>query len=374
MEAATTRVTSHAFRDVIGRFATGVTVVTSRDDEGDHGMTASAVSSLSLDPPMLLVCINRRSRTGDALRRSGRFTVNVLADDQAAAAERFATPSDDRFAGVPTTRGPFGTLVLEGSLAHIDCHVEDAVAAATHHIIIGRVEWVAARDAAPLAYFRGQFGQLHPARDDAVTQHLRQRILSEDCGVLDRATLATELDVDVGRIDRALAALRAEGLVTGDPLEGYHAAPVDIGAIDDALSARLAIELGAVELVADHGDGQRVAELRRLADNTVALFEDARVTDIAAYAAANTAFHEELVRLSGSVALLDSYRRLSLQGILVRGVVEDHALTRAHADDHVEIADAVAAGDPAQARAAIQRHTDRARATHRAASGPGTSS
>lgn len=370
MDTAASPVTSQAFRDVIGRFATGVTVVTSRDDGGDHGMTASAVSSLSLDPPMLLVCINQRSRTGDAIRVSGRFTVNVLAEHQAATAQRFATQAGDRFADVPTTRGPAGTLLLDGCLAHIDCHVEDAVAAATHHIIIGRVERVAARDGAPLAYFRGQFGQLHPARDDSVTQCLRERVLSEDGGPLDREALATELDADIGRIDRALMALRAEGLVAGDPVEGYRVAPVDIRAIDDALTARLAIELGALELAADFGDARLVAELRRRADSTVALFEGDHVTDINAYATANTAFHEELVRLGGSLALLDSYRRLSLQGIIVRGVVERHALSSAHAHDHVEIAEAVAARDVSRAREAIQRHTDRARATHRAASGP----
>lgn len=368
MDVAATPVSSQAFRDVIGRFATGVTVVTSRDGGGDHGMTASAVSSLSLDPPMLLVCMNQRSRTGDAVRDSGRFTVNVLAEHQAATAQRFATPADDRFTGVPITRGLFGTLLLDGCLAHIDCRVEDAVAAATHHIIIGRVERVAARDGTPLAYFRGQFGQLHPARDDWVTQSLRELVLSEDGGALDREALATELDVDDGRIERALVALRAEGLVAGDPVEGYRAAPVDIRAIDDALTARLAIELGALELATGLRDARRVAELRRRADATVALFDGDHVTDINAYAAANTAFHEELVRVSGSVALLDSYRRLSLQGILVRGVVEQHALGSAQAHDHVEIAEAVADGDVASAREAIHRHTDRARATHRAAS------
>lgn len=235
MGASDTPVTGQAFRDVIGRFATGVTVVTSRDDDGDHGMTATAVSSLSLDPPMLLVCVNRRSRTGDAVRASGRFTINVLAEDQAATAQRFALHADDRFAAVATTRGPLGTLLLDGCLAHIDCTVDAALRVATHHIITGLVQRVDARDGAPLAYFRGQFGQLHPARDDTVTQRLRERILSGETVGLDPPALAGELGTDVGRIDRALSALRVEGLVVGDPVDGYRPAPVDLRAIDDVL-------------------------------------------------------------------------------------------------------------------------------------------
>lgn len=360
-------VTSDAFRDVIGRFATGVTVVTTRDDGGDHGMTASAVSSLSLEPPMLLVCMHRRSRTGDAVRESRRFTVNVLAEDQAVAAQRFAMPAEDRFAGIATTRGPLGTLLLDGCLAHIDCVVEDLLAAATHHIVTARVQRVAARNGAPLAYFRGQFGQLHPTREDAVTQTLRERVLAGVTGDLQPRGLAAELDADVGRVDRALATLRAEGLVVGDPLDGYRAAPVDHEAVGDALDARLGIELGAVELAVGRADPGDVAELRRLAARTAELL-DTDAVDVPGYATADTAFHERLVGLAGSAALLDAYRRLSLHGVLVRDVAEA-ALGRGHGEDHLAIADAVAAGDLAGARAAIRRHTARARAVHTRSAG-----
>ncbi len=366
MDTSATPVTGQAFRDVIGRFTTGVTVVTSRDDDGDHGMTASAVSSLSLEPPMLLVCVNRRSRTGDAVRASGRFTINVLAEDQASTAQRFARHGEDRFADVATTRGPLGTLLLGGCLAHIDCTVDDALGAATHHIIIGLVQRVDAREGRPLAYFRGQFGQLQPARDDAVTRRLRERILSQRSVALDPAALATELGTDVGRIDRALSALRADGLVAGDPVDGYRVAPVDLRAIDDAIDARLAIELGATDLAIAARDTSGMAELRRQAERTVAAFTDGRVTDVDEYTAADTAFHEQLVRLGGSAALLDSYRRLSLQGILLRAV-DRGLLTSDHAEDHVEIVEAMSAGDPTRTRQALRRHSDRARATHHAA-------
>jgi flavin reductase (DIM6/NTAB) family NADH-FMN oxidoreductase RutF/DNA-binding FadR family transcriptional regulator len=359
-------VSGDAFRDVIGRFATGVTVVTTRDGDGDHGMTASAISSLSLEPPMLLVCVHRRSRTAGAVRGSGHFTVNVLAEDQAAAAQRFATPVDDRFAGVATTRGPMGTLLLDGCLAHIDCEVEDLFAAATHHIVTGRVQRVAARAGAPLAYFRGQFGQLRPAREDAVTQVLRERVLAgvTDADLRPRA-LADELSTDVGRVDRALATLRAEGLVDGDPVDGYRAAPAGGDAVGDALDARLGIELGAVELAIGRADPADLEDLRRLAARVSSVLASPAV-DPAAYASANTAFHERLVGLAGSAALLDAYRRLSLHGILVRRITHSDALGGAHGADHLAIADALVAGDLTAARSAVRRHAERADGAHAA--------
>lgn len=90
--------TKESFRRVIGHFATGVTVITTRDGAEDRGATASAVSSLSLEPPMLLVCLNMRSGTQEVIRRSRVFGVNVLDEDQSALAERFALPGGGKFA------------------------------------------------------------------------------------------------------------------------------------------------------------------------------------------------------------------------------------------------------------------------------------
>ncbi|HUG86537.1 MAG TPA: flavin reductase, partial [Euzebya sp.] len=303
-------VTRNAFRDVIGRFATGVTVVTSHDDRGDHGLTASAVSSLSLDPPMLLVCVNRSSRTGDAIRASGVFTVNVLAEDQVALAHRFATTTDeDKFSGVATSRGPIGTLVLEGSLARIDCRVDTDVVAATHRIFLGAVVGVEGRDVPPLAYFRGQFGQLHLTRDDGLTAALRQRVLTTEHDTpVDVAALAAELGVDASAIDRALTVLRAEGLLAGDPVAGYRVAPLDPKRLAEAIDARTAIELGAAELAMGRASAADIAELRRLAEQSLALLIGGQADDMAFDGAADTAFHETLVRLAGVPALLDAHR------------------------------------------------------------------
>ncbi len=151
---------SEQFREVIGSFASGVTVVTTTLDGKAQGTTASAVSSLSLDPPMLLVCINEQSVTGKAIQQSGVFAVNVLSEDHDHYAERFARKGDDKFDGVETHSGDHGQPLLTGALAHLVCRVSEQVSAGTHVVFIAEVHEATARPGSPLAYYRGRFGRL----------------------------------------------------------------------------------------------------------------------------------------------------------------------------------------------------------------------
>src|SRR5215218_10195296 len=150
------------YRHVIGHFATGVTVITSRHDDTDHGATASAVSSVSLDPPSLLVCLNRSAVTETAVRESGTFAVNILRADQGELALRFAGRHGDKFDGVAVGRSAEGDPLLEGALARIECRVRDAVTGGTHTVFFGEVRNAEAAKADPLAYFRGRFGRVEP--------------------------------------------------------------------------------------------------------------------------------------------------------------------------------------------------------------------
>jgi flavin reductase (DIM6/NTAB) family NADH-FMN oxidoreductase RutF len=146
------------FREVVGHFLSGVTVITT-EDGCKYGVTASAVSSLSLDPPMLLVCLNQKLATADAIRRTGHFAVNILGSDHAALAAQFAVPHEDKFRNVEVHYGDSGSPLLSEALAQIECELADAVCAATHTVLMGRVISARARTGQPLAYFRGQFGQ-----------------------------------------------------------------------------------------------------------------------------------------------------------------------------------------------------------------------
>lgn len=154
------RLTPQEFRDVIGHFASGVTVITTALDGVPHGTTASAVASLSLEPPMLLICMSRSSATGQAVLRSGAFAVNILGEGDDELARRFAGKGDDKFAGVAVERGEHGQPLLVDALAQLVCRVTQQVEAATHIVFFGEVHEATARPGEPLAYYRGKFGRL----------------------------------------------------------------------------------------------------------------------------------------------------------------------------------------------------------------------
>ncbi|MBV9691200.1 MAG: flavin reductase family protein [Ktedonobacteraceae bacterium] len=151
------------FRQVIGHFASGVTVITAREHGTNYGLTASAVSSLTLEPPMLLVCINKNTGTQAAISRTRVFAVNILNEGQADLAYKFAKPQSDKFQGVEFCYGQFGEPLLAGALAHIECRVVTDVEAGTHRVFLAEVDQAKSYVGSPLIYFRGKFGYFDQA-------------------------------------------------------------------------------------------------------------------------------------------------------------------------------------------------------------------
>jgi len=151
------------FRAALGRFASGVTVLTVRSTEGtDLGMTATAFSSVSLTPPLILVCVDRDASAAPALREGVAFAVHILDESQADLSRRFASSDEDRFAGIASSRGDDGVPRLEGVLARLDCRVHAIHDGGDHIIVVGAVSGATTADAAPLLYFRGAYGRLTP--------------------------------------------------------------------------------------------------------------------------------------------------------------------------------------------------------------------
>lgn len=149
------------FRAILGRFATGVTIVTIRDRHGrDHGMTVTAFSSLSLSPPLVLVCIDNNATMASDMTQAESFTVNILSESQEPLSRRFAGLIDDRFAGLPITRGHLGNVVLSDVLAALECRIVARHPSGDHFIVIGEVEHGAIGDDRPLVYYRGGYTQL----------------------------------------------------------------------------------------------------------------------------------------------------------------------------------------------------------------------
>ncbi len=159
-------VDSAAFKEAMGRFAAGVTVVTVTTDDGrQRGMTATAVCSLSKDPPMLLVCVGKNSSTDRLLQDAGGFAVSFLAEDQVPFSNRFAGwgdgPADD-LSDLDAPTGPVsGAVWLPGSIAHVDCLTHRVVDGGDHNIYLGRIEAVDCpgdrADLRPLLYFAGSY-------------------------------------------------------------------------------------------------------------------------------------------------------------------------------------------------------------------------
>lgn len=150
-------------RDAMGCFATGITIVTTLDEEGvPAGLTANSFTSVSLDPPLLLVCIANGAGTAPLLRGAAHFGVNVLQIGQQPASNRFATKGQDRFSGLPWAPGQTGVPLLGGSLVSFECQREAVHEAGDHFILVGRVvraQFEPHRD--PLLYFRGKYRRLH---------------------------------------------------------------------------------------------------------------------------------------------------------------------------------------------------------------------
>jgi len=149
------------FRRILGRWATGVAVVAStRPDGAPCGMTANAFTSVSLDPPLVLICIQRSARAHDCIAAAGFFSVNVLGAEQERIARRFAAwDVADKFAGIAYRSETTGAPVLEDALAWIDCRVWASYAGGDHTIFVGQVVDGDARDGAPLLYFRGGYAR-----------------------------------------------------------------------------------------------------------------------------------------------------------------------------------------------------------------------
>jgi len=169
-----TPVTVESFKAAMGRFTAGVTVVTTHADGIDHGMTASAFCSLSLEPPLVLVCIKAKNQTYDLVKSAGSFIINILSRDHEAISNRFAGgyiddagrwqswPADrDKFADIGTTRSErSGALILDGCLANVDCTLETVHDGGDHGIFVGRIQAIALADGEqmdPLAYFGGRY-------------------------------------------------------------------------------------------------------------------------------------------------------------------------------------------------------------------------
>jgi flavin reductase (DIM6/NTAB) family NADH-FMN oxidoreductase RutF len=152
-----TKFDADLMKKVNRQFVTGVTVVTTMDREKPRGLAVNAFSSISLDPPMVMVCVQRTSSTYESLFRASHLAINILSTEQLDVVNRFASKSPDKFADVAWTPGAFGSPLLAKSSAQMEVEIRERLQASTHTIFICRVVDAAATDLHPMVYGAGRF-------------------------------------------------------------------------------------------------------------------------------------------------------------------------------------------------------------------------
>ncbi|PZQ13595.1 MAG: flavin reductase [Ancylobacter novellus] len=158
-------ISSTDLRSFAGHFATGVAVVTTKSPEGDlAGVTINAVTSLSLTPPLFLICLDHRSNTLGALLASGHFGLHFLSKDQTEISKVFASKREDKFSEVAHRIGETGSPIIEGVLAAAECRLAEICPGGDHTIVIGQVEKVHIHGGEPLLYHRGAYAALEHER------------------------------------------------------------------------------------------------------------------------------------------------------------------------------------------------------------------
>ncbi len=215
-----TQIDPRALRNAFGAFATGVTVITTRQPDGTpRGFTANSFTSVSLDPPLLLVCLAKTAHSADVFANAPHFAVNILAEDQKAVSGLFASRTPDKFQQCAWTAGHGDLPLLDGALAQFACATHELVDAGDHLILIGRVEDFGASEGQPLGYFRGNYFSIGIERDlaeaAAATKGSRLgAVLACNDGVLlkdDDGALSLPL-APQPTLDSLTAALSARGL------------------------------------------------------------------------------------------------------------------------------------------------------------------
>jgi flavin reductase (DIM6/NTAB) family NADH-FMN oxidoreductase RutF/DNA-binding GntR family transcriptional regulator len=357
------------FREVIGRFASGVTVITTRADDQDFGTTASAVSSLSMEPPMLLVCLNKTSETRQAIATAGAFAVNILGADQTDIAFAFAKKSPDKFREADVVRGRTGMPLIPGALAQLECRVSETATGGTHTVFMGIVDEASAHEGEPLTYYRGRFGRFEDTLQDAAYRALRTLIVNRDLRrgePLDVEELAAQHDLDATHVFFALTKLTTDGLVEREGDGHLVVRAIDVRTAHEAIDARCAIEVSVVDKVAGALSDADARTLRAHADAAYAA-ATREPPDLDGLLDAGHAFHEHLIGLLHNEALLGFFQRLDFQAIWRRAAPTIDAQGRTSAAYLPELVDAFVAGDGDKAKRVLYDHAERVKADARAA-------
>ncbi|MCG2622638.1 flavin reductase [Arthrobacter sp. I2-34] len=350
------------FRNVVGHFASGVTVITAAAGGHLYGSTVSAVSSLSLDPPMMLVCLNRKSSTHGGVLESGRFAVNILAYGQESLAMNFASSKESKYEDVDYSLSPHGIPLLDGALATIECVVEETAVGGTHTVFLARVASADTRPGEPLAYFRGKFGRLERIQENTAYAAVRKAVLTRTTRLgeaLDVEATAAGLRVDPQDVHNALIRLSAEGLAVRADDGSFAPTPITIELATSLFDARAAIEVGVIDAHFGRLTDEDVERLSETSALLAAAATGTSVTDgagLEAFLELTSEFHERIIALAQSPQLTSAYRQMSLTGLWRETLAADEWGAWLDTTHLAELTEALERRDAAAAREALLRH------------------
>jgi 3-hydroxy-9,10-secoandrosta-1,3,5(10)-triene-9,17-dione monooxygenase reductase component len=169
---STPAIDPRTFRNVLGQFCTGITIITTVHEKVPIGFACQSFAALSLDPPLVLFCPTKVSRSWQAIEASGRFCVNMLHEEQRHISARFGSKEPDKFAGIDWRPSELGSPVIEGALAHIDCTVDSVHDGGDHLVVFGAVHGmseVPKRKPRPLLFYRGEYTGIEPDKNTPAT-------------------------------------------------------------------------------------------------------------------------------------------------------------------------------------------------------------
>ena len=361
-------VTADVFHHVVGLLTSGVTVVTARGDGRDHGVTATSVTSVSSEPPIVLACVDPDVPTAAAIERSGRYTLNVLGQAQGDLAFHFSSRGPNPFDGVTIERGAGSAPLLAEATASLECEVIEEIIGGSISVFLGQVTSAAVREGAPLTPFRSGFGRFEFERNDRAYERARDMVLSRVFAagqVITIDELADRLDGDRTQAFYALTRLAGDGLIRRDSDRGYVVAPFDVRISDETFEARLAIELGVIERVVGRAEAWQLAVARGHLETMTHHLVDDHFDDFKAYVDANRAFHEAIVALASSPLLIAAFGSLRIEDVMMRSFGTTARSSAAFLAIERDLLVALETADAAAARAAARAYCDLAKARTR---------
>jgi 4-nitrophenol 2-monooxygenase / 4-nitrocatechol 4-monooxygenase, reductase component len=316
-----TPVSAADFKRAVSFMTSAVTVITTANAGRDYGMTASSVTSLSADPPLMVACLRSDIPTARAVDQAGYYVVNILGEDQADLAYQFSRPGPDKFTGVATYRTEAGVAVLRDALVSIVCRVVARALGGTHTMFSGEVLALANKGGKPLAYFRGGFGHFTAAQDEQLYFTLKRRLLRGDLelgAAIDLEAVSAETNSDVNALEKALGRLIGDDLVVRADSGEYRVRPFTAEMACEAFELREVLAREAIHVITAEPPSSLTRELEKALGHMAQEIRENTFLDFSRYVTANCQFYRTLIGGMNNAAAVRAFDSLNIAGIMER--------------------------------------------------------